>query len=94
MEQIVQGTPREMRKKYEELWTEKDKFYLDAASLQEPDPFDVCALHSARFFLCLSYFVGASFVSIHWISSCRRMIHFRKNIHRSICPRTKALAKR
>jgi hypothetical protein len=42
MEQIVQGTPREMRKKYEELWTDKDKFFLDAASLQEPNPFDVC----------------------------------------------------
>lgn len=40
MEQIVQGTPREMRKQYEELWTDKDEFFLDAASLQEPNPFD------------------------------------------------------
>jgi len=40
MEAIVKATPREERLKYEGLWTEKDKFNLDAASFQEPDPFD------------------------------------------------------
>jgi hypothetical protein len=41
MEAIVKGTSRDHSSKIEELWTDKDNFNLEAASLQEPNPFDV-----------------------------------------------------
>lgn len=42
MEDIINRTPREFREKYEELWKDKDSYYLGASQQEEPNPFDVC----------------------------------------------------